>query len=285
LTGSNAGDFQVIPNGATNPNCGVLGVLRAQAHCLISVTFTPTGSGPRAAQMSVSDDRDPLPLTLPLSGVGKPVGPIAKLSATSISFGVVPDGITKKMSVQLTNSGDQLLAISATSATGPFSATNNCGSGVAAGASCMFTVTFTPTTGGTQSGNLSITDNAPGSPQTVSLTGIGQNIEFSKTSLVFSTVPVGQTSPVQTVSLFSLSGNATVIGTLTGPNAADFQVTSASCGTLGSPVEVREGDPCKIVLTFTPTAKGPRAAQLTFTNNGGSDGAVPAVLPLSGDGS
>lgn len=285
LTGSNAGDFQVIPNGATNPNCGVPGVLRAQAHCLISVTFTPTGSGPRAAQMSVSDDRDPLPLTLPLSGVGKPVGPIAKLSATSISFGVVPDGITKKMSVQLTNSGDQLLAISATSATGPFSATNNCGSGVAAGASCMFTVTFTPTTGGTQSGNLSITDNAPGSPQTVSLTGIGQNIEFSKTSLVFSTVPVGQTSPTQTVSLFSLSGNAIVIGTLTGPNAADFQVTSSSCGPLGSPVEVRKGDPCKIVLTFTPTAKVPRAAHLTFTNNGGPEGTVPAVLPLSGDGS
>jgi hypothetical protein len=119
------------------------------------------------------------------------------------------------------------------------------------------------------------------------LTGIGENIEFSKTNLVFSTTPVGHTSTPENVSLFSLSGNAIVVGTLTGPNAADFQVTSASCGQIGIgfTVEIRHGDPCKIVLTFTPTAQGPRTAQLTFTNNnGGSNGTVPAILPLSGDG-
>lgn len=97
LTGSKPGDFQVIPNGSTNPNCAVPGVLRAQDRCLISVTFTPTASGPRSAQMSLSDDRDPFPLTLPLSGLGKPVGPIAKLSATSLLFGVVPAGSKKNM--------------------------------------------------------------------------------------------------------------------------------------------------------------------------------------------
>jgi FG-GAP-like repeat/Abnormal spindle-like microcephaly-assoc'd, ASPM-SPD-2-Hydin len=285
FAGPNAGDFQVIPNGPMTPNCAVPDTLRGQARCFISVTFTPTGSGPRAAQMSVGDDRDPLPLTLPLSGVGKPVGPIAKWSATSLSFGVVPDGSKKNTELQLTNIGDEPLSIVAIATLAEFSATNNCGSSVVAGASCTFTVTFAPTFGGTQSGNLSITDNAPGSPQTVSLTGIGENIEFNKTSLVFSTVPVGQTSTPQTVSLFSLSGNAIVTGMLTGPHATDFQLASSSCGPLGSPVEIRRGDPCKIVLTFTPTAKGSRAAQLIFTNNNGPEGTVPAVLPLSGDGS
>lgn len=285
FTGSNAGDFQVIPNGPMTPNCGAPDRLRGQARCFISVTFTPTASGPRTAQLSVSDDRDPLPLTLPLSGVGKPVGPIATLSATSLSFGVVPDGSKKNAELQLTNTGDQPLSIVAIATSAEFSATNNCGSSVVAGASCTFTVTFAPTFGGTQTGSLTITDNAPGSPPIVSLTGIGENIEFSKTNLVFPTVLVGQPSAPQTVSLFSLSGNPIVIGTLTGPNATDFQVASSSCGPIGSPVEIRLGDPCKIVLIFTPTAKGPRAAQLSFTNNGGSNGAVPALLPLTGDGS
>jgi hypothetical protein len=284
LTGSNAGDFQVIPNGPMTPNCAVPGTLRAQSHCFISVTFTPTGSGPRTAQMSVSDDRDPLPLTLPISGVGKPVGPIATLSAASLSFGVVPAGSKKNADLQLTNTGDQPLSILAISTLAEYSATNICGPSVAAGASCTLTVTFAPTFGGTQTGSLTITDNAPGSPQMVSLTGIGENIEFTKTSLVFATVAVGQTSAPQTVSLFSLSGNALVDGILTGPNATDFQLASSSCGALEGTVEIRRGDPCKMVLIFTPTAKGPRSAQLIFTNNSGSVGAPPAVLPLSGEG-
>jgi hypothetical protein len=284
LTGANAGDFQVIPNGPMTPNCAVLGTLRAQSHCFISVTFTPTGSGPRTAQMSVSDDRDPLPLTLPISGVGKPVGPIATLSATSLSFGVVPAGSKKNADLQLTNTGDQPLSILAISTLAEYSATNICGPSVAAGASCTLTVTFAPTFGGTQTGSLTITDNAPGGPQMVSLTGIGENIVFTKTSLVFGTVAVGQTSAPQTVSLFSLSGNALVDGVLTGPNATDFQLASSSCGAPPGTVEIRRGDPCKIVLIFTPTATGPRAAQLIFTNNSGSVGAPPAVLPLSGDG-
>jgi Abnormal spindle-like microcephaly-assoc'd, ASPM-SPD-2-Hydin len=220
---------------------------------------------------------------VPLSGVGKSVGPIAKLSATSLTFGVVPAGSKKTTELQLMNTGDQPLSIVAIATSAGFSTTSICGSSVLAGASCTLTVTFAPTFGGTQTGSLTITDNAPGSPQTASLTGIGENIEFTKTSLVFSTVLVGQTSAPQTVSLFSLSGNALVTGTLTGPNASDFQVASSSCGPLGDTPEIRRGDPCKMVLIFTPTAKGPRTAQLTFTNNSGSEG-PPAILPLSGDG-
>ena len=187
------------------------------------------------------------------------------------------------MALQLTNAGDQPLSIAAVGTSAEFSATNNCGSSVAAGASCTFTVTFAPTFGGTQTASLTIADNAPGSPQAVSLTGTGANIEFTKTSLVFSTVAVGQTSAPQTVSLFSLSGNALVTGMLSGPNASDFQLASSSCGPLGVTPEIRRGDPCKMVLVFTPTGKGLRTAQLIFTNENNSEG-PPAILPLSGDG-
>src|SRR5258708_5371848 len=123
----------------------------------------------------------------------------------------------------------------------------------------------------------------PGSPECGAIGGGGENMVFAKASLVFPATPVGQTSATRSVSLFSLSGNAIVISSLTGPNAADFQVISMSCGTLGNPVEVRHGDPCIIQLTFTPSAKGTGTAQFVFMNENPASG--PSVtLPLSANG-
>jgi len=48
------------------------------------------------------------------------------------------------------------------------------GSNLAAKAKCTFSVTFTPTNKGTIKGAITITDDAPTSPQTVGLTGTGQ---------------------------------------------------------------------------------------------------------------
>src|SRR5437867_10999368 len=56
-----------------------------------------------------------------------------------------------------------------------FGQTNNCGSSLAAGATCTINVTFTPTGINARSATLAITDNAGNSPQTVSLTGTGIN--------------------------------------------------------------------------------------------------------------
>jgi uncharacterized protein (TIGR03437 family) len=55
-----------------------------------------------------------------------------------------------------------------------FSAATNCaGSPVSAGSTCTVTVTFTPSGYGTRTAQVVIADNAPGSPQLITLTGIG----------------------------------------------------------------------------------------------------------------
>ncbi|PYX94241.1 MAG: hypothetical protein DMG71_13120, partial [Acidobacteria bacterium] len=54
-----------------------------------------------------------------------------------------------------------------------YAQTNNCASSVAPGASCTIAVSFTPSATGTRNASLAITDNAPKSPQKVSLTGSG----------------------------------------------------------------------------------------------------------------
>jgi hypothetical protein len=75
--------------------------------------------------------------------------------------------------VTLTNTGTQTLAVSSIAVSGDFSQTNTCGTSVATGASCAIGVAFTPTAAGSRAGAVTITDNASGSPQLITLTGTG----------------------------------------------------------------------------------------------------------------
>jgi len=82
--------------------------------------------------------------------------------------------------VTLTNSGNAALTIHSIglsgSNSGDFQQQHTCPSSsstLAAGASCIISVTFTPTADGSRSASLAITDNASGSPQSVTLSGTG----------------------------------------------------------------------------------------------------------------
>src|SRR6202007_1888909 len=89
--------------------------------------------------------------------------------------------------VTLTNTGNAALSITSIAASTQFAQTNTCGASVAAGANCTISVTFTPTAIGAQTGTITITDNATGSPQTVRLTGTGMGslVSLSPGSLAF----------------------------------------------------------------------------------------------------
>jgi subtilisin family serine protease len=79
------------------------------------------------------------------------------------------------LTVSVTNSGAVALQISAISITGAFSQTNTCltSTGIAVGQSCQISVVFTPTSPGPQAGQLTITANIAGSPQSIQLSGTG----------------------------------------------------------------------------------------------------------------
>ena len=105
-----------------------------------------------------------------LSGVGGGPKPNAILSAQSLSF----NSQTKPFgSVTLTNSGNASLNVTGITISPPFSERDACIPTVAPGASCDIGVSFTPSTATSFSGTLSISDNAPGQQQTVSLSGVG----------------------------------------------------------------------------------------------------------------
>jgi hypothetical protein len=121
-------------------------------------------------------------------------GAIAAFSPPRLNFGRQTVGITSSVQVStLTNTGDATLVINSIGLTGTnkgnFAETNNCGTSVPAGSSCNITVTFTPSSTGTKTAAVSITDNAPNSPQLLPLSGTGvlPAVKLLPTRLTFPT--------------------------------------------------------------------------------------------------
>ena len=102
----------------------------------------------------------------------------ASVSSSSIAFGNQPDAVASApRTVTLTNSSGTALAISSIGVAGihasNFYQVNTCGSSLAANTSCTITVEVVPSEAGVRIANLVVTDNAPGSPQTVPLSATG----------------------------------------------------------------------------------------------------------------
>ena len=84
---------------------------------------------------------------------------------------------TAPRSIVITNTYAFPLQIAGITATGSdFHVNNNCPSTLALGASCTITAAFVPTTTGAKQGSISITDNAPGSPHILPLSGTGYDV-------------------------------------------------------------------------------------------------------------
>ena len=280
LVGMNPGDF------AQTNTCGAS--LAASASCIISVTFTPASAASFSATVSVADNATGSPQTAALSGTGvAAAAPQAVLSPTSLSYPNQTTGTTSAaQTVTLSNPGSGTLTITGISLAGmnpgDFAQTNTCGSSLAAAASCIISVTFTPASAASFSATVSVADNATGSPQTAALSGTGvapaaPQAVLSPTSLSYPNQTTGTTSAAQTVTL-SNPGNATLTITgisLAGTNPGDFAQTN-TCGS-----SLAAAASCTISVTFTPASAASFSATVSVADNATGS---PQTAALSGTG-
>jgi hypothetical protein len=179
LAGTNVADFS-----ETN-NCG--SSLAAGANCVINVSVTPGQLGPSSAAITITDSTVASPHAVALNGMGLTSGPNASLylAGKSLTLPLTLVGTTSPaLSLKLSNYGTAALSLAGITVTANFGESDNCGSSLASAASCTINLTFTPPAVGTVTGTLSITDNASGSPQTVSLSGTGTKNSFTGACLV-----------------------------------------------------------------------------------------------------
>jgi 6-phosphogluconolactonase (cycloisomerase 2 family) len=207
--------------------------------------------------------------------------PIASLAPPTLSFGdQTLNTKSPPQTVTLSNAGSASLVIAGISITGlnssDFAQTNDCGNGLLAGANCQINVTFTPSAVGARSATLSVSDNASGSPQTASLSGLGVQmvgVILTPASLDFGDQMVGTPSSPLPVTLQNNQSVSLTISSIT--TSGDYSQTN-NCG--GS---VPANGSCTINVVFTPSTAGVRNGTLTVTDNGPGS---PQTASLTGTG-
>jgi hypothetical protein len=163
---------------AQTNDCGA--AVASGASCNIDITFSPTEAGERDGTITITDDATDSPQTVTLDGRGVTAdAPVMQISATTLDFGEqVVATSSDPQTVTITNVGTADMVGDSTEITGDgdhsYSDVDNCsGVTVPVDGTCTIDVTFTPTTSGTLSATLTITNNASDSPQTIALTGVG----------------------------------------------------------------------------------------------------------------
>lgn len=199
----------------------------------------------------------PSPAPAPASAPA-PLTYSAELSTTELKFDPIDVGTSAKKSVLLMNTGTGSLTVSPPSTTGAsFSAATQCGSTLAVGAQCATEVTFSPVSGGPQTGELSVPlSTTTGSPFKVTLSGEGL---FSAGTLTGASNDFGKVSVGQSKSLlltYQNTGNKPLAGVNASSTGAGITLSANTCGTSASPVSLGLNQTCSLTATFSPTAAG-----------------------------
>jgi hypothetical protein len=213
------------------------------------------------------------------TGCGGGGGPAVTLTPTALMFGnTVVNTTSTGKNVKVTNSGNATLNIASITVSGDFAqvtSTKPCGSTLAAGANCIIRVTFTPTQLGLRTGNITITDNAVNSPQTVPLSGKGvPPVALTPSSATYASQTVGTTSLPKT---FTLKNYQTVtLNSIVISTTGDFSVSTTTCT-----ASLAAKTNCTIQVVFKPTAVGTRTGKLNVTDNASNS---PQSSNLTGTG-
>jgi hypothetical protein len=284
VTVSNIGsatlDITSIASTASFPEVNKCGsTLAPGARCTIKVRFDPRDSRGRiTGTITITDNAPNSPQTVALTGIAT----VVSLSTTSLKFGVQTVGTTSQpLKLTLTNRGNHALNMLGFrfrgSSRAAFAQTNSCGTSVPPLGTCTISVSFAPSGEGKATATMGILDDGGGSPQTVSLTGVGTSVGLSPSALSFGNQKVGTTSPPRTITLTNDGKGALNISAfrITGRSASAFAQTN-TCGT-----SLPAGGSCTISVTFTPHGVAFKTGTLDVFDSGGGS---PQTVSLTGTG-
>jgi len=273
LSGPGAADF-TLTDGCTVVVAGIV----SGSSCPITVAFTPQAGVASSASLTINDNTLGTGRVISLNGSSLPVTTLDRTSMVFPSQKTATTGSSDTVIVG--NSGVSLLtatpSLTGTGA-GHFKIMSNlCTAPVAPGGGCEIAVSFAPTTSGSKSASLVVTDNT-GKASTVALSGTGTSasISVSPTSVAFANTATGSVS----------SGNVTVtnsgtapafISSITGSGDFAYAPTSSTCQ-VGTNLAAGAG--CLTDVSFRPAVAGAQTGSLSMNIDG-----VTSMVSLSGTG-
>jgi 6-phosphogluconolactonase (cycloisomerase 2 family) len=265
ITGPNAPDFSQASTCATP--------LAPNANCSISISFVPSVVGSETATLNIADNAPGSPQTAPLTGTGVAARSAVTSSPATLDFGAVAlGGSVPAQTITITNSGTASLHVTGIALgganPGDFSQSSTCAaSPIAVQASCSISVSFSPQAEGQRSATITLTDDAPDSPQTLSVTGnVSSPFQLgpAASGSTSATISAGQTAQFS----LQLSPGPGYTGTVSfacagAPQAATCSVTPASVAVTGSsPVAFSVSVTTKGLAALFPLNQAPKIPPL-----------------------
>src|SRR6202795_763346 len=205
----------------------------------------------------------------------------ASISPSALSFAPQVVNLlnpgSQPQTITLTNTGNSDLIVSSVVASGGYKQTNNC-STLSSHQACTIEVTFAPGTVETINGAITINDNAPSSPQVVSLTGkeIAPAV-LSPGMVKFGTVAIGTTSQPQAVTLTAAPNSSFSISQIS--TSGDYAQTN-NC-----PATLQDGQHCTIQVVFHPTVNASIHGAVAVSTAAAGNIPIPLSVALLGAGS
>jgi hypothetical protein len=287
LTLSNTGGSSLKISGATVSGTGYVAsglalpyTLAAGSSANLSVAFTPTTSGTISATLYIASDASDPSVPVALTGSGTTTATPGYLSApSSLNLGSTNLGTTVTKTFTISNTGGSSLNISAATVngTGYLVSGMTCPYTLAAGSSMNLSVSFTPTTAGTDNATLNLTSNASNPSVAVSLTGSGTSVTsgtlgVTPGSMSFGSVTIGDTQ-TQNGSITASGGSLTL-------SSASSSNSAFTLGGFTLPMTLSAGQSVPFTVTFAPKTAGATSSNLSFfTSN-----SVSATATASGSG-
>lgn len=291
IVGPNASDFSAVNN---CPH-----TLISQSGCQIYVTFTPSATGLRIAELQVQSNAVGSPQLIPLSGLGVTLTPPARaigLTPVPLAFPLaVGLGYAAAQVVTVTNLGGMDVQLTGFHFAGRNMSdfgvgSNNCPvipAALQANANCQVTIVFAPTATNLRLATFTVTGKDLSGPPTISLVGEGtepiKTLGLAPVGINFGTIAVGSTD----------TGGGTVSITNTGSvpvtfenfkfgglDPGNFSIQTNFCTNSISPV-LAPGATCQVSLNFTPSEPGTRSGELIVTSDASTR---PQKVGLTGVG-
>ncbi len=285
LTVTNTGLGTATISGATLAGAGLTvvggnpsGTVAVGQSSTIQIQFAPTSAGAVTGSLTVVSDASNSPLAISITGTGTQTG--LTIAPSALTFGNVVVGQSSTQSVKLTNSGSSNLTINLATVAGT-------GFGISglslpttlpAGQSLSFNAQLAPTSAGAATGSITFTDNAPGSPQVLTMVGTGvttaSTLVASPGSVAFGNVTTGSNGQ-QSITLTN-SGNASATISAISTSGTGFSATG-----LSTPLTLAVNQSTTFTAQFAPTTVGVAAGSILIT----STATNPALsIALSGTG-
>lgn len=262
------GDSVFTLKGNTCPS-----VLAAGATCTVSITARVMDLAVHSANIILTSTQSS-PTVTKVALNARADYSQAYLSPSSVAFDLVPLGQTVTETLTLTNYGTASFDILSLVTSSLFSVTTDCGTTVAAKASCLVNVSYTATDLNGATGTLVLHTNASLSPDaTVPLTATvldSNTFDVSISALNFGGVNVGSSAQLS-LAVLNTGSDPLTLSSLSTTGLG--YTANHNCNTIAS------GDTCQVTVTFAPGSAGPKPGMLTL-----GDGVTQRTVTLTGTG-